>query len=273
MLDPTPIRSNSNSKPKRVRAALSGKERGFLVLEGERLVQDALDSGLRPEFMLLAEDQLERAAELHAAGHEVFLASDSVLASASELRQSPGILALVPQPARREFKPSAIGGANALAVVVAGIADPGNLGALARSAEAAGAACMLIVDGGCRPWGPKALRGSMGSLLRLPVFELASCSAAWEALDAAEFGHVLAHTRGGDEPGQLDWSGRRALWLTAETGDWPSDLLEREAGSGAQRVTIPLATGVESLNVTCAAAVLLFAAGRTGAASEGRGRG
>jgi TrmH family RNA methyltransferase len=262
-----PIRSNTNPLIKRVRSAVRGKERGVLVLEGERLVGDAIEAGLVPELVLCSESG--RAAELQAAGIEVRLATDSVLASLSDLSTSPGILALLPQPARRAFGADALADPQALVVVAAGIADPGNLGALARTAEAAGASAMLVIDGGCRPWNPKALRGSMGSLLRLPLFEMSDCATAWDALASAEFTHVLAHTRGGQEPGQLDWSGRRALWLTSETGEWPADLTQREAAGGALRVTIPLAPGVESLNVTSAASVLLFAAGRTGAQKHG----
>jgi len=269
MFDSTPIRSNTNREVKRVRAALRGKQPGLLALEGERLVQDALASGLRPELILCDEAHLALAEAWHAAGLDARLASDSVLASLSELSSAPGVLALVPQPEERAFDASLLDAADPLLVVVAGIADPGNLGALARTAEAAGAAGMLVVQGGCKPWNPKALRGSMGSLLRLPLFEMRDCAAAWDALCAAGFVHVLANTRGGLEPRVLDWGGKLALWLTSETGEWPAELRERSSAPDARCVTIPLAPGVESLNVTSAASVLLFAAGRTGTGERG----
>ena len=111
--------------------------------------------------------------------------------------------------------------ADALVLVVSGLASPGNLGALARSAEAAGARMMCIVRGGASPWNPKALRGSMGSLLRLPVvlFEDVRAATAWLAREA--FRTVVPATRGGLAPGACDWSGRVAVWIGGETGDAP----------------------------------------------------
>jgi len=70
---------------------------------------------------------------------------------------------------------------------------------------------------------------------------------------------VGAATRGGRTWRDADWSGPVALWVSGETGE------ESEALAGLERVTIPMAGGVESLNVTVAASLLLFAAGRTGA--------
>lgn len=146
-------------------------------------------------------------------------------------------------------------GPTSLVAVAAGIGDPGNLGALARAAEAAGASALVVTGSGCSPWNEKALRGSMGSLLRLPVAVVRE--GVVDALARLSFRQVRAATRGGVSLDAFNWSGPVALWLSSETGALPP---EAETFEG---VSIPMARGVESLNVAAAAAVLLFAAGRT----------
>ena len=254
------IRSSAHPLVKRARAAVAGRETGVLVLEGDRLVDDARGAGLVLEAVLVAEERVERLAELLRAGLDVRAVQASVLAGASALETSPGCLALAREPAARaleELSPAP----DALVAAAAGIQDPGNLGALARTAEAAGAAALLVARGGCRPWNAKALRGSMGSLLRLPVVEIEPTAECVERLSARGFRHVCAHTRGGRRFDELDWSGRVVLWLPGETGAFPGELAR--AAERFEGVSIPMHGAAESLNVTAAAAVLLFAAGRT----------
>ncbi len=253
------IRSNAHPLLKRARAAAAGREPGVLALEGDRLVDEARRAGLPLEVVLVAEERGERLAELARAGVEVRAVQASVLAGVSALQSSPGCLALAREPRARALAELALP-ADALLVVAAGIQDPGNLGALARTAEAAGAAALLVTRGGCRPWNAKALRGSMGSLLRLPVAEIEPALSSLAELAAAGFRPVCARTRGGRSLDGFDWSGRIALWLTGESGGFPGELAR--AAERFEGVSIPMQGAAESLNVTAAAAVLLFAAGR-----------
>jgi TrmH family RNA methyltransferase len=251
-----PIRSRENAALKRVRAVACGREPGVLLLEGERLIGDALRGGLALELVLVSEERAERARELAQAGAPVKLVQRALLDGLSRLRQPPGELALAAAPAsielaRWSFAP------DALVVVAAGIADPGNLGALARSAEAAGAAALVVLAGGVSPWNEKALRGSMGSLLRLPIALVPTAAVAREQLARAGFRQVRAGTRGGADHARFDWNGRLALWMAGETGADEPALRDLPA------VTIPMAGAVESLNVATAAAVLLFSAQRS----------
>ena len=249
------IRSRANADLKRVGAVRAGRVADLLLLEGDRLVDEALERGLELELLLVAEGRSKRAAQLEAAGQRVRLVADDLLDRASALVSSPGVLALSaapPAPDPATLAPTE----RSLVLVDAGVSDPGNLGALARSAEAAGAAALAVVAGGASPWNEKALRGSMGSLLRLPVHRFGSAEEAAAALSGHR--HVRAATRGGQPAGRFDWSGPIALWVGSEIGALP------DAGGELEPVTIPMAGGVESLNVTVAAALLLFAAGRTG---------
>lgn len=248
------IRSRSNSLLKRVGAVASGKERGLCLLEGDRLVDDALEARWELEVVLVAEEREERAQTLERAGLEVRRVEREHLARVSELETSPGILALARAPVARDLaglEPSAA----PRVLVVAGIADPGNLGALSRSAEASGFGELVVVAGGARPFGSKALRGSMGSLLRLRVHEAREASAVGEHLARAGYRQVAAATRGGTDWRAFDWSSPIALWVGGEAGDAPLDV------PGLERVSIPMAGQVESLNVTVATSLLLFAAG------------
>jgi TrmH family RNA methyltransferase len=246
--DPAPIRSRAHPLVKRVREVRQGKHPGVIVLEGERLVLDALASGLEFECLLVAEDRV-LPAEL--AGHaRLRRAGREVLAASSELTTPPGVLALTAAPRRRSVAELPVG-PRTLWVIAAGIADPGNLGACARVAEAAGAEAFGTCGPGASPWGSKALRGSSGSLLRLPLVAVTGPA----ELRAQGLRQVRAATRGGADYRRFDWSGPLALWLSSETGELPF-------AEELEPVTIPLAGAVESLNVTTAAALLCFAAGR-----------
>lgn len=251
----TVIRSRTNPLLKRVGAALAGKDRERVVLEGDRLVEDARGAGWSIELALVAEDRPQRALELERAGIEVRLVEGELLRKAGELKSSQGVLALAARPRDRSLAELDLRSAP-LVLAVAGIAEPGNLGALARSAEAFGARALLLVAGGASPWSSRALRGSMGSLLRLPVIALGSAQVALGELASRGFRQLRAEAHGGRDPAELDWSGPLALWIGGETRSLPPE------AHALERVTIPTAGAVESLNVATAAAVLLYAAQR-----------
>ncbi|MFT7670275.1 MAG: TrmH family RNA methyltransferase [Planctomycetota bacterium] len=253
MNDSLVIRSKTNALLKRVGSALSGKVPGVLVLEGERLIDDALAAGIVLEVALVAEERAGRAEELARAGVSVRLVEAELLQRVSALETSPGVLALAESPASREL--SSLNEKEASRVlVVCGLQDPGNLGALARSAEAAGFRALVSAGRGARPFGPKALRGSMGSLLRLKVYEVQGVESVAQQLRAEGFRQVCATTRGGTSWREFDWSGSLALWVSGETG------IEPEVMKNFEGVSIPMAGEVESLNVTVATSLLLFAA-------------
>ncbi len=257
------LRSTSNPAVALVRSALAGREKGLVVLEGDRLIDDALRAGCEFELALVAEGRIERADELERRGVDVRLAADSLIERLSALASTQGAIALARAPRSASLSAPHLG-PEALVLVVAGVSDPGNLGALARSAEAAGAEALCIVQGGASPWNSKALRGSMGSLLRLAVVPFASAEVAAQQLGEHGFRQVRAATRGGRTPSEFDWTGRVALWVGSETGELP------EVGTHFEGVTIPMRGAVESLNVTVAASLLLFAAGRAERGAEER---
>ena len=254
------IRSRTNPLIKRVRGVRAGKEAGTILLEGERLVVDAIKAGLSLEVALVDEGRVGLGDRLHREGISCRGVEAEVLASASALDTSPGVLALAPLPRTGRLEEVSVS-EDTLLLVVAGVSDPGNLGALARAAEGAGVAAICVIEGGARPFGEKALRGSMGSLLRLPVIPASDASELGNRLRDMGVRQVAAATRGGAPWRSFDWSGAVALWVSGETGELP------QIDPAPEPVTIPMAGAVESLNVTVAASLLLFAAGR----AEGSG--
>lgn len=254
MEDLSVIRSRTNSLLKRVGSALAGKECGLVVLEGKRLIEDALEAGWSMEVLLFEEEQAERAAELEAAGQVVRLVQGDLLGKLSGLSSSPGCLALAQEPVQGGLAALAPGAAPRV-LVVAGLQDPGNLGALARSAEAAGFSGLVVVAGGARPFGPKALRGSMGSLLRLPVYAAETAKQVADHLRGVGYRQVCAATRGGTHWRKFDWNAPLAIWVGGEAG------LDPQVMGDFEGVSIPMAGQVESLNITVATSLLLFSAG------------
>jgi tRNA G18 (ribose-2'-O)-methylase SpoU len=252
------VRSRANPAFKRL---LERKKKargdGLLLLEGATLVEEALAAGLDVVLAAFSENAADRPllGQLRRAGTQVRLFSDALLQSLSEVETSQGVIALA-QP--KLFDEATLFAGTPLLVACWSIQNPGNLGGLLRTAEAAGATGALLGDGCADPFGWKALRGSMGSAFRLPLLR---------KLDAAELSERL-HAHGlrvlaGDAAGrrrydEVDWRRPSALLLGSEGAGLPDELLN----AAHERVAVPLASPVESLNVGVAAGVMLFEAAR-----------
>ncbi len=225
------------------------------MLEGPHLVGEALDGGLELEEALATPDFLLSpggrilAARLRTAPVET---APDVLATLADADSPQGILALARLPrAGVEALPLRPRG---VYVYAEGLQDPGNLGALARTCEAAGAAGLALGPGSAHPNHRRALRASAGSLLRLPTALHVEKNALREHLAALGPRWLALVPRDGVSWRQLRVDGAVVLLLGAEGPGLSPDLLAR----ADERVTIPLAPPVESLNATVAAAVVLF---------------
>jgi len=214
-------------------------------------VRAALESGAAVERALVAKGRApEEVRALEASGIEVVETTEKVFSSLSTLESPEGILAV----ARRPKRPAENLPAEGIVLVSAGIQDPGNVGALARVAEAAGARALVLSKGSADPFSPKALRGSMGSLLRIPVFEIDDLS----ILRTRGFRLAALVPRGGVDFREADWTPPVAILLGREG----SGLGDAALAGADFRVTIPMRGAVESLNVATAAALVLYEATR-----------
>jgi RNA methyltransferase, TrmH family len=143
-------------------------------------------------------------------------------------------------------------------VIAVGVQDPGNLGAIVRVAEAAGASGVIAAGACADPFGWKALRGSMGSSLRLPVAVTADAGEAIGAARRAGYRLVATVPRGGQGLFEVSLSGPIAFLVGGEGPGLPAAVIE----SADDRITIPMEGAVESLNSAVAAALLVYEAYR-----------
>ena len=148
--------------------------------------------------------------------------------------------------------------ARLFALVVVDVQDPGNLGAVLRVAEAGGVTGVIVCGESANPFSWKAVRGSMGSVLRLPVARGSTIDAVMADLGKASAKTVAAVPRDGWDPDAVDWSGPVALILGGEG----AGLSRRVVAECDESVSVPMAPPVESLNVAAAAAILIYAARR-----------
>jgi TrmH family RNA methyltransferase len=234
-----------------------------LLLDGAHLVQEAQAAALPFESVVVAQSHLERATEegalaqaLHRAGVDVVTAGDQVFAAISPVRTPSGIVAIAHRhPTTTD---AILTHARLFAVVVVDVQDPGNLGSLLRVAEAGGVTGVIVVGESANPFSWKAVRGSMGSVLRLPVARSLSIDPVFEEIRRENVKAIAAVPRQGVDPDGVDWSGRVALLLGGEgTG-----LGDRVIAESDERVTIPMEPPVESLNVAASAAIIIYAARR-----------
>lgn len=246
----------------RVAESLSGRRRlGRFSIEGLRLCERALRAGAPVERALVAAglwrrpDTRERALlrELADRGVRVDVAPDEVIGELCGGRELGRVLALVrgPEPLPPE-RVLAAAPEHAPVVLLCDVLDPGNVGALVRTALAAGAAG-LIAAGVSDPWHPRALRTSMGSTFRLSIARAERAETALAAARAAGARLVGALARGGISPEAWRPDSRRpVLVLGSEASGLP------EQADLDDALTIPMPAGVDSFSVNAAAAILLY---------------
>ena len=234
-----------------------------LLLDGAHLVREAHERPLPFESVVVAASCLETAGEegslarmLHNTGVDVVCAADDVFSAMSPVRTPSGIVAIVHR--HPTTVDAILEQARLFALILVGVQDPGNLGSLLRVAEAGGMTGVIVAGDSANPFSWKSVRGSMGSVLRVPIARASSVEAVVDRLQRARVKAVAAVPRGGWDPDAVDWSGRVALLLGGEG----RGLDEEVAAAADERVTIPMEPPVESLNVATSAAIIIYAARR-----------
>lgn len=201
-------------------------------------------------------DQQQVVDRLRRDGAQVVEVSGTVLNALSPVNSPTGVVASARIPSIPA--PSVLSPAPALVLAAAGLQDPGNAGAIIRSAAAAGATGVVLDQLSADPWGWKALRASMGSAFHVPVVRSRGLSDLIEEWRQAGVRIVATVPHGGDSMYDVDFKMPTALLLGGE-GRGLSDAVMATAD---QRVSIPMHGAIESLNAAVAAAVLLYEAHR-----------
>ncbi|MGI8662714.1 MAG: TrmH family RNA methyltransferase [Acidimicrobiales bacterium] len=252
----TPALSARNPMVRRLRR-LSAKRterevEGAFVVEGWKLVDEARSCGLVFEELFVVEAGLSR---LPPGLTRVHVLDEGVLAGALDTSTPQGIAGIVTMP-RCDAEPLEAGSGPEL--VLAGVADPGNAGALVRSAEASGCSAVRFCDGSVDPFAPKCVRASAGSIFRVPVVSEGEGVDVLERLGDRGVRRLGTSAHAGDTYDGLDLASPFALVLGSETHGLRDELTARLDGI----VHIPMAGELESLNVGIAGSIVLFEAAR-----------
>jgi RNA methyltransferase, TrmH family len=233
------IVSPENEAVRRLQRLARRREPGFALLEGPRVVAEAAAAGVELELLAIREGD-EYAMD---AVRRITL-SRGVFRSISQTVTPQGVIAIA--RVRESAASEAIEAARSRRwplVVLDRVQDPGNVGAICRTAAAAGAPAIALLEGCADPFGAKSVRASAGNVFRLTV-----ARAAWD--DLAELDGYGAAAAGGAPLDEAPIENAGMIVLGSEAHG-----LSR---SNFKLVTVPLSDGVESLNVAAAAALLLF---------------
>ena len=265
------ITSRKNPLIQRVRAARDGREAGLIFVEGVRLCEEAMRGRVDFEFALYTTALEENARgarlveELRGVCPRVLLVSDDVIESVSDTKTPQGVVAVARRP---ETSSGVIGCVDEtpLVVVMHRANNPLNAGAMLRVAEAAGATAAVSTKGSTDLFSPKALRGSMGSAFRVPLWTGASLEDALRVCAERGVRTVGTSVSASKTHTEIDWTTPRAIVVGPEAGG----LTEEEIRATDERVRIPMRAPVESLNVAVALAIILYEAARQRSFGEGK---
>lgn len=257
------ISSRDNPMVKRLHAlANSARERrklGETLLDGAHLLDAALQQQWPLKAIVVSDSgcaQLEIEDLLARCAHDIprYQLPDALFAHISPVDSPSGVIAIIdllPEPDPARLADSAALSAHSL-VVLDGVQDPGNLGTILRTAAAAGVRDVLLTPGCAGAWSPRALRAGMGAHFGLRIHERVDAVDVLGAFRGAILATALGE--GARSLYELDLDAPVA-WLFGAEGQGVSSAL---LACASQRVIIPMAGDVESLNVAAAVAVCLF---------------
>jgi TrmH family RNA methyltransferase len=249
---PNHVTSTRNDRVVAAAKLQQRKERersGQFLIEGPNAVGEALEDGI-VETLYVAGD----AGDWDGHDVEVITVADHVLAKLATSQSPQGVVAVA------ERRPAVLADVTGpLVVALWQVSDPGNLGTVIRTADAAGAAAVVVVGEACDPWNPKAVRAAAGSISHLPVVLERDGVAALAALGQRGYRLVGLDARGDMDVFELETDASPVvLVLGSEAHGLPDEVMTVLDGVAS----VPTFGRAESLNLSAAAAVALFAAAR-----------
>lgn len=257
------VTSRQNPVVRRFReVAREGRAGEVVLLDGPHLLGEALEAGVALEVAAFASDAAEGrfsdlAARCARSGAPVITVPPGLLGAMTPVRQPSGVVAL----ARLEPPSTADvlrARAPQLVLILDRVQDPGNVGAIVRVAEGCGASGVIVGPGTADPFGWKALRGSMGSAFRMPVAAASALPDAIAQARGAGLRIFAAVPRGGTPLGRAALAPPCAILLGGEG----AGLAQPAIDAADETLTIAMRPPVESLNVSIAAALVLYEASR-----------
>jgi TrmH family RNA methyltransferase len=239
---------------------LARGDRDLMLLDGWHLLTEAASAEIPVEKIAIcgppSSSEQRVVDHLRRHGAQIVDVSGTVLNALSPVNAPTGVVASARRPSVTQtaiLKP-----APALVLAATGLQDPGNAGAIIRSAAAAGATGVVLDEASADPWGWKALRASMGSAFHVPVLRSRAIGTLINDWRSAGLRIAATVPRAGTSMHNVDFTPPTALLLGGEGAGLPDSLI----AAADVRVSIPMRGGIESLNAAVAAAVLLYEAQR-----------
>jgi len=234
-------------------------EDSCFAIEGSKILEEAIRSSLKIKavfFSASAENKSERLLPQLGAHVETLLLPDKLFTTAVPSDSPQGVAALVrfKELSADEVLAKAAGGP---LLVIAGVQDPGNLGTILRSAEAFGAGGVLLGEGTVSPFNPKVLRGSAGSVFRLP-FARVKLDSALTSLKAQGSRLLATSSHKGKALPEADLTGSIAIFIGSEGAGLARELIAKMD----ELLAIPHSPTVESLNAGVAASIVMYEVAR-----------
>lgn len=258
------LTGSKNQIIKEVRALKSKSsrdERGLYFIEGTRFVSEALKEQIAIRYFVISDtfsSGKENSLLLSAISNlpsQCYVVPDELFNSISDTKTPQGVLAVI-ELVRNQLKGSKL--PEGLLVILDSIMDPGNLGTIIRTADAAGCAGVVIPEGCVDLYNPKVLRSTMGSVYHVPVFHSGSISEALDTAKGQGFLLCASHLEGSVSIYETDLSKNVALIIGSEA----QGICEETRKRADALIRIPMQGRAESLNASIAAGVMIFEAMR-----------
>lgn len=255
------ITSRDNERIKNARAVRDGKIRSSIFVEGVRLCEEALSANLNVIEIFVNEKDVDEERILKLTNEhdeKLIIVSERVFESLSETKSSQGLVLIAERPQYNHEVLSKTLPQNPLLVILHRTNNPANAGAIVRVAEAAGVDGLISTKGSTYLFASKALRGSMGSTFRLPIWSSVSFEEATAWCKNRQITTVCADSNAATSFDKFDWKKPVALIM----GEEGSGLTDEEISRADVSLKIPMKPPVESLNVAVAAGIILYEAAR-----------
>jgi TrmH family RNA methyltransferase len=239
------------------RKARARREQGLFVVEGIKMLKEAMDCGLLTK-VYMSESFFREKPEVAKSfkGYEYELVTDSVLKQVSETMTPQGIMGTVKIPTYD--MDGMLDKDNAFLLLLEDIRDPGNLGTIIRTAEGAGVTGIILNSSCADILQPKVVRSTMGSIYRVPYYEAEDFKGILKDLRKRGFKLFAAHLSGISYDTEGSFMGKCGLLI----GNEASGLSEEASSLADNLIRIPMEGKVESLNAAIAAAILMYEAAR-----------
>jgi RNA methyltransferase, TrmH family len=232
------------------------EETGRYFIEGVRFVAEALKERIHIRYLMVSETFLSDVASeelLGSAGDGVdcYMLPDSLFASISDTQAPQGILAVL-EIRKEQLEHAELNGG--LLVLLEGIKDPGNMGTIIRTADAAGCEGVVVPAGCVDIYNPKVLRSTMGSIFHIPVYHCSDIEAAVKTVHEKGYKICASHLDGASSIYKADLTGPVALVIGSEA----EGVGEETVKAADMLLKIPMSGRAESLNASVAAGIMIF---------------